>query len=251
MEHDEHQPIGAGDAHPLTVEGQSADLRVVEPHDTPSLAAHFVPGPELSESGAGERKFSGEFNKTGVVHVVADGLSQVGHDVEVPVLHESWLREGFEQFEHPWRRCLLPRASFALPGNFRDQGEHVGEVVVVEIQDAGDGFEHLQGRVPVAAPFQPQVLICADPGKHGDFLPAEPGNTPQTTIGDAGLLRSHQIAPGPQERRKSIARFVHVATLIRSVAFCGGPVRPRSQGGSGRGQRMVVVSLVAYSGRTI
>ena len=54
VEDDEHQLACAGDAHPLPVQVQFTDLRVVEPQDSPGLAPYVVSGPELPESRAGQ-----------------------------------------------------------------------------------------------------------------------------------------------------------------------------------------------------
>jgi hypothetical protein len=78
------------------------------------------------------------------------------------------------------------------------------EVVIVELQNARDRLEHLNGRVAIAAPLQPQVVVGADAGEHGDLLASQPGHAPHTELGDACLLRRHELAPGAQELAESV-----------------------------------------------
>ena len=65
----------------------------------------------------------------------------------------------------------------------------------VQAEYTGDGVEHLRGVAQGAALFQPDVVVDAEPGDLGEFLPAQTGNPPSApVVAQAHVLRGQ---PGP------------------------------------------------------
>src|SRR6185312_147600 len=106
---------------------------------------------------------------------------------------------------------------------------------VVEVQHASDGFEHLYGGVAIPATLQPQVVVGADAGEHGNFLAPQSGHAPHASIRNSHLLGRDQLAPCSKVRAQWIRRLVHGTSVSGASANTGGPATPRSAEGSGWG----------------
>jgi hypothetical protein len=60
-------------------------------------------------------------------------------------------------------------------GRLRDCME-VGGGVSVELERTGEGIDDLRGGVVFAALLEPQVVVGADPGEHGQLFAPQPRN---------------------------------------------------------------------------
>ncbi len=103
-----------------------------------------------------------------------------------PSINAGWARDS---------RGLSARAALAPARDLGDQGQQVGEVVIVELKDAGNGLKYLQGRTAVTSALEPQGVVGADAREHGDFLPAQSGHTADPDIGIpacVGLISSRR-----------------------------------------------------------
>jgi hypothetical protein len=76
-----------------------------------------------------------------------------------------------------------------------DEIEQVPAFGLVQLQRAGERFEDGVGDTGRVAPFQPRVVVDADPGQQRDFLPAEPGDPAMAAVG--GQTGPFRREPGP------------------------------------------------------
>jgi hypothetical protein len=61
---------------------------------------------------------------------------------------------------------------------------------LVELECAGERFEHAVGDPVEVAPFEAGVVVGADPSEQCDFLPAQTGDAPVAAVGrQTRLLR--------------------------------------------------------------
>ena len=97
--------------------------------------------------------------------------------------------------------------------------EEVGSFGVVELKRAGERFQHGLRDAAGLPPFEPCVVVDADPGEQRNLLPAESRHA--TCAGSVGaqacLLRRDLRAPGSQELTELVPR-VHDASLARCRA---------------------------------
>ena len=71
---------------------------------------------------------------------------------------------------------------------------------LVKLQRPGERVQHAVGDAVEVAQLEAGVVVDVDPGEHGDFLPAQPGNAPVAAVDrQAGLLRADLGPPGGQE----------------------------------------------------
>ncbi|GIE32703.1 hypothetical protein Ait01nite_057480 [Actinoplanes italicus] len=84
------------------------------------------------------------------------------------------------------------------------------------MQHTRQRFEDLHRRAAVAATLQPQVVVGADAGQHGDLLTAQPRHPPDADDRNAGLLRSDELAAGAEEGAEKV-RFPGHGTHGRRV----------------------------------
>ena len=76
----------------------------------------------------------------------------------------------------------------------------MGALGLVQVQGAGDAFQHAVGRAGRPAAFQPGVVVDADPGQERDLFPAQPGHPAVAAVGgQPGLLGGDPGAAGDQE----------------------------------------------------
>jgi hypothetical protein len=107
--------------------------------------------------------------------------------------------------------CSSPRG-LARPR--RDQPEQVGRRGRIELEYAGEGFEHLCRRRPVASLLDAQVVVRADAGQRGNFLAPQTRGAPPTACCDTDLLGSHLFTTRPQVRAERVLA-VHILTIGR------------------------------------
>ena len=85
-------------------------------------------------------------------------------------------------------------------GGSAGEVEQVGALGLIEVQGAGDPFQHAVGGPVRPAAFQPGVVVDADPGQDRDLFPAQPGHPPVAAVGgQPGLLRGDPGPAGDQE----------------------------------------------------
>ncbi|CCB72564.1 protein of unknown function (plasmid) [Streptantibioticus cattleyicolor NRRL 8057 = DSM 46488] len=153
-----------------------------------------------------------------------------GEDVEVAALDEGGERQGGDELGDARRDGLLAGPAPLPPGPGGAEPQQVRRRVLVEPQDAGDGFQDLHRRVAVAALFQTQVVVGADAGEHRDLLPAQPRHPAHARDGDTGLLRGDERAAGAYVIAQ-LVRFVgHPPTVVSAPARLPGPLTPRIAG---------------------
>ncbi len=72
----------------------------------------------------------------------------------------------------------------------------MGAFGLVELQGAGDAFEHVFGRAGGVATLQAGVVLDADAGQHGRLFPAQTFHPAGAAIGgQAGLLGADLRSP--------------------------------------------------------
>ncbi len=150
-----------------------------------------------------------------------------GEDVEPPVAHEGrGPGEGVEDPLHdgPHPRLRRPPRLAAGPGVERaGEIEEVHPLDLVELQRHGDAVEDVVGDAAEVPPFEPDVVLVADPGEQRHFLAAQPGNPPIAAIdGKPRLLRCDPPTPGRQE----LADVVPGVHLMHVIAASTGGGRP-------------------------
>ncbi len=77
-----------------------------------------------------------------------------------------------------------------------------------QVQRVGEGTEHLDGRVAVAALFQPGEVLDADSGQGGQFGAAKAGGAAAGAGGETHLDGGDGFAPGPQERAQLVVAHI-------------------------------------------
>jgi hypothetical protein len=96
----------------------------------------------------------------------------------------------------------------------------VVEVVVVELQYSRDGLEDLHGRVPVATPLEPQVVVGADAREQRDLFASKTRYPTVRTRRESEGLRSDERATRPQVLAEPprLLASVHASTVRASLA---------------------------------
>jgi hypothetical protein len=87
---------------------------------------------------------------------------------------------------------------------------------VVELQRAGERFEHAFGDAADVAALQAGVVGNADAGQDRDLLAAQSGNAPGTVGGEPCLVWRELGSPGGQELA-DLAAGLHVPSVNRSA----------------------------------
>lgn len=73
---------------------------------------------------------------------------------------------------------------------------------VVKLKRPGERVQDALGNPAEVPTLKAAVVVNADPGKHGDFLPAEPGHAPVRAVGgQAGHAGPDLLWPGTGESR--------------------------------------------------
>ena len=83
-----------------------------------------------------------------------------------------------------------------------DEIEQVGAFGLVELQGAGDAFEHVVGDAVGVAAFEPGVVLDADPGEHRNLFAAQSLDAPVRAVdgksrlfgGDLGATGGEELA---------------------------------------------------------
>jgi hypothetical protein len=88
---------------------------------------------------------------------------------------------------------------------------------LVELQGAGQRFEHAVGDTVHVPALDPRVVRDADTGQDGDLLTAQPRDTPRAIGGQPGLLRGDLRPAGGQEL-SDLAPRVHRPEKVDPVA---------------------------------
>ena len=91
----------------------------------------------------------------------------------------------------------------------------MGAFGFVELQGAGDAFEHVVGDTVGVAALESRVVLDADPGEHRDLFAAQAFDAPVRAVdGEAGLLRGDLGATGGEELADAVfvVHGVHVTT---------------------------------------
>ncbi len=106
---------------------------------------------------------------------------------------------------------MLDSATLFLAAVVRDKVEQIRDALAVEPQNTTDGFQNVRRRITVSPLLESQVVLGADTGEHGDFLPAQSRNPPGAEVCDAHLFRCHQLAARPQELAQYVRRIGHTS----------------------------------------
>lgn len=88
------------------------------------------------------------------------------------------------------------------------EAEQVLGLDIVELQDPGERFQNLQGRVVVTAALESEIVVGTDPGEQGNFFTAETRHTTVRTCRDTNLLGRHQATARAQVFTEPILRAV-------------------------------------------
>jgi hypothetical protein len=100
---------------------------------------------------------------------------------------------------------------------------------LVQLKSAGQRLQHALGHPAQVAALEAGVVVDADPGKDGDFLPAEPGNAPLAVRGDSHLLWGDPRPPGGEELSDLALRIHGISVTPPGVGWEALPV-PGSTG---------------------
>ena len=93
---------------------------------------------------------------------------------------------------------------------------------LVELQGAGESFQHAVGDAAEVAAFEAGVVVDAHPGEQGDFLAAQAGDPAGTAVDrQPRLLRGDLGASGGQEV-PDLGSAVHVLDATSATAKLGG-----------------------------
>ncbi len=134
-------------------------------------------------------------------------------DIHAPVAHVRRCRDHRIEDALHARADLLPGRAWA-----RSQGgvprfrevEQVRALGLIQAERPGKSLEHALGGAARVPPFQPGVVVDADPREHRDLFPAQAGDAPVAAVsGQASLLRSD---PGPP-RGEEVA---HLAAVVHA-----------------------------------
>ena len=140
-----------------------------------------------------------------------------GEDVEAFVAHVGRGGDRVEDLLHAGADSFLCRLTSRCVGGRRgaDEVEQVGAFCLVEVQGAGDAFEHVVGDTVGVAALEAGVVLDADPGEHRHFLAAQALDAPVRAVdGESGLLRGDLGATGGEELADAVfvVHDVHVTT---------------------------------------
>lgn len=127
-----------------------------------------------------------------------------GEDVEVAALDERRQLERGQKMLQPRGDALGTRAP---PRPRRVRGGERDEVVgldIVQSQHAREGLEHLPGRVVVAPPLEPEIVVGADAREHRHLLPAQPRHSTVRAGLDARLLWCDEVSTSAQIRAQPV-----------------------------------------------
>ena len=156
-----------------------------------------------------------------------DGLAEAvgGEDVEACVAHVGGRADRVEDLLHTWPDPLLCSGDVVVRGGAggADEVEQVGAFGFVELQGAGDAFEHVVGDALGVAALESGVVLDADPGEHRNLFATQALDAPVRSVdGEPGLFGRDLGATGGEELADAVL-VVHDVARYDAAGACGSP----------------------------